>query len=232
MLGDANVPKEVIVSSVRPKRSRTDPRRRGAELEEALLRAAWDEVVEVGYANLTMERVAERAQTSRAVLYRRWPDRKELVLAALRHRAPGSGIELPDTGAFRADVLALLRGIARRFDQFQGMASVIMAEYAKESDLSTYLRERADGSASAAMAAILDRAAARGEIASADLSPRLMKLPVDLLRHEMLFAKAAMPIPDETIVEIVDTIFLPLVELQAEAAGATGVVGAERNVVL
>ncbi|MBO2447030.1 TetR/AcrR family transcriptional regulator [Actinomadura barringtoniae] len=222
------------MTSARPKRSRTDPRRRGAELEDALLRAAWDEVVEVGYADLTMESVAERAQTSRAVLYRRWPDRRELVLAAFRHRAPGSGIETPDTGSFRGDVLALLRSVARRYDQLQGMYSVIMAEYAKDSDLSTYLRDRANQSVGSAMTVILDRAAARGELAPGSLSPRVKRLPVDLLRHELLFGKAAMPIPDEFIVEITDEIFLPLVELQAgaEVAGdAEADGGTARNVV-
>jgi len=49
-------------------------RRRGAELEAALLDAAWDELQAVGYAGLTMEAVADRAGTSRAVLYRRWPN--------------------------------------------------------------------------------------------------------------------------------------------------------------
>ena len=45
-------------------------RRRGTALEAALLEAAWDELSEVGYAALTMEGVAARARTSRAVLYR------------------------------------------------------------------------------------------------------------------------------------------------------------------
>jgi AcrR family transcriptional regulator len=46
-------------------------RRRGQALESALLEAAWTELHNVGYAKLTMERVADRAQTSRAVIYRR-----------------------------------------------------------------------------------------------------------------------------------------------------------------
>src|ERR1700722_20923204 len=63
-------------------------RRRGATLEHALLDAAWEELQESGYAKLTMERVAERAGTSRAVIYRRWRNRSELVIAALRHHQP------------------------------------------------------------------------------------------------------------------------------------------------
>ena len=42
------------------------PRRRGAELEQAILRAAVDELAESGYAGLTMDRVAHRAGTNPA----------------------------------------------------------------------------------------------------------------------------------------------------------------------
>lgn len=84
-------------------------RRHGAELEDALLQAAWDEVTSVGYANLTMEGVAARAHTSKAVLYRRWPGRAALILAAVRRRVIPITREVPDTGDLREDVLAVLR---------------------------------------------------------------------------------------------------------------------------
>ena len=59
-------------------------RRRGEALESALLDAAWDELQAAGYAGLTFEAVADRAGTSRAVLYRRWRNRADLVVAAAR----------------------------------------------------------------------------------------------------------------------------------------------------
>jgi AcrR family transcriptional regulator len=65
-----------------------ETRRRGEALQNALLDAAWEELQAGGYAKLTIERVAERAGTSRAVIYRRWRNRYELVIAALRHRQP------------------------------------------------------------------------------------------------------------------------------------------------
>ena len=61
-------------------------RRRGAELEEALLEAAWQELEERGYAGLTMENVATRAGTSRPVIARRWRSKAELTIATLRHQ--------------------------------------------------------------------------------------------------------------------------------------------------
>src|ERR1700747_1141832 len=83
-------------------------RRRGEELEAALLDAAWDELVEAGFAKLAMESVAARAKTGVAVLYRRWPNKDDLVLAAIRHYGETRPVEIPDTGTLRGDMLALL----------------------------------------------------------------------------------------------------------------------------
>jgi hypothetical protein len=68
-------------------------RRRGDALEHALLDAAWDELQAVGYAGLTIEAVADRAGTSRAVLYRRWfwpPCAATGPCSAARSRTPAA----------------------------------------------------------------------------------------------------------------------------------------------
>jgi hypothetical protein len=63
------------------------------------------------------------------------------------------------------------------------------------------------------MTAILDRAAERGEIPSADLSERVATVAVDLVRHEMLLRRH--PVSDKTVREIVDDVFLPLVRAKS-----------------
>src|SRR6202034_2971411 len=104
-------------SAGQPARPAGATRRRGATLERALLDAAWEELQSSGYARLTMERVAERASTSRAVIYRRWPNRAALVIAAWRHRHPVVTGVLPDTGTLRGDVLAILRRASARITE-------------------------------------------------------------------------------------------------------------------
>ena len=54
-------------------------RRRGAVLEEAILTAAWDELAERGWAGFGIEGVSNRVETAKAVVYRRWRNRVELV---------------------------------------------------------------------------------------------------------------------------------------------------------
>src|SRR4051794_29974940 len=79
-----------VVGTMRTQKGETmadDPparRRRGTELEQAILRAAADELTEAGYAGLTMDRVAQRAHTNKNAIYRRWPNRAALGVAAYR----------------------------------------------------------------------------------------------------------------------------------------------------
>src|SRR3954447_10880367 len=89
-------------------------RRRGAALEAAILRAAADELRDAGYVGLTMDRVARRAGTNKNAIYRRWPNRAALGLAAYRQLV-ATDRQIPDTGELRGDALALLRGANRHW---------------------------------------------------------------------------------------------------------------------
>jgi len=184
-------------------------RRRGATLEHALLDAAWEELKKSGYAKLTMERVAERAGTSRAVIYRRWRNRAEVVIAAMRHHQPVYSGSIPDTGTLRGDVLAILRRASARTteigpDTMIGMLSDLLSD---DQAFETVLDQLTRGGGEI-ITAVLDRAQARGE-ARPHISPRVTRLPTDLLRHELILTHQ--PPSQHTLEEIVDLIFLPLV---------------------
>jgi hypothetical protein len=60
------------------------------------------------------------------------------------------------------------------------------------------------------MDSVIQRAIEGGDIRAGQVSERVARLPVDLFRHEVLMA--VQPISDEVIEEIVDKIFLPLVQ--------------------
>ena len=95
-----------------PLRPARTPRCRGAPVVRAVLEATLDELAQVGYGALNVERVAARAGVNKTTVYRRWPTRTALVEAALR-----SFVEaLPDlepTGDIRADLLAVARRMCR-----------------------------------------------------------------------------------------------------------------------
>ncbi|BBY09772.1 TetR/AcrR family transcriptional regulator [Mycobacterium marseillense] len=186
-------------------------RRRGPALEEALLDAAWTELTERGYDELTIDAVAVRAGTSRAVLYRRWPNKQELALAAVAHEVAKDVVVAPDTGSLRGDVIALLRQankvrvgvvvpLLTRLGGFYQQTGSSLA------DLETRVRGRRDD----ALEQAIQRAVDRGEIERDQLTERIARLPVDLFRYEVLMTLR--PLPDEAIEEIVDTVWLPLLE--------------------
>ncbi|WP_328301185.1 TetR/AcrR family transcriptional regulator [Streptomyces sp. NBC_00435] len=81
-------------------------RRRGPELERAILDAALEQLSTVGWNSLTMEGVAAGAHTGKAALYRRWPSKADLVADALRTALPPLG-RIPDLGSVREDLYAL-----------------------------------------------------------------------------------------------------------------------------
>ena len=185
-------------------------RRRGAALEKALLDAAWEELAANGYAGFTMDAVVRRAGTSPPVLYRRWSDRDTLVRAAIVHTLRENVLAIPDTGSLRQDLLTLMREINATRVQLVTVMSVQLAGYHQQTGTNPgdLLDPLATGRKQA-VDVLFDRAVERGEANPELLTERIKSLPFDLLRHEFLTTFA--PVPDHVLEEIVDTIFLPLV---------------------
>lgn len=187
----------------------TRSRRRGEQLEKAILDAVWDELREVGYNNLTIERVASRAGTSKPVIYRRWGSRAELVLAAWARQVPGR-MAPPDTGSLRADLIALFTRIAHRANSVMSeVIAGVMGEAFRHPEVAALLTDRLKMSPLAAtIRGIADRASARGELPEVELTPRAARVPLDLIRNETLLCGG--PVSEQTIIELVDDVYLPL----------------------
>ena len=190
---------------------RTRQRRRGEELEAALLEAAWAELVEAGFAKLTMESVAARAKTGVAVLYRRWPHKDDLVLAAIQHYAATNPVDVPDTGNLRDDMIAMLSGFSHVRVGFATVVSAAFSGLLASSGLTpAQVREKLIADRPLWSLEIYRRAHERGEI-DLDQTPRaLLTMPFDLMRHDLLMTLK--PLPEERVLEIVDELFMPLVE--------------------
>jgi AcrR family transcriptional regulator len=175
-------------------------------LEEAILRAAVAELTESGYPGLTMDRVAKRAGTNKNALYRRWPNRAALGIAAY-HRLTADTVEVPDTGDLRGDVLELLRMANRTWSSPYGE---ILRGLMADPDLMAQLRERSADNGVDMWLTVLGRAAARGEVRPAALRPRVAGVAIALLRNEFV-TRGVPSAPDDVLVEIVDEVYLPLV---------------------
>jgi AcrR family transcriptional regulator len=192
-------------------------RRRGAALEQAILSAAVEELTESGYPGLTMDGVAKRAGTNKNAIYRRWPNRAALGVAAYRHMAT-TEMQMPDTGDLRSDVLEVLRRINQdacspRGDILRGLLSSI----GDEPELLAQLHEQFGDGGSGMWLTILGRAVARGEVVPEALHPRVATVAIVLLRNEYM-TRGITTVPDSVIVEIVDEVYLPLVRRRGSTA--------------
>jgi AcrR family transcriptional regulator len=87
------------------------PGGRSARVRADVLRAALEELAAVGYAQLTIEGIAQRAGVNKTTLYRRWGSRENLVLEAMLERG-AEHVPIPDTGSLREDLLQYGREIA------------------------------------------------------------------------------------------------------------------------
>lgn len=190
-------------------------RRRGAALDTAIFDATLAEVAEVGYAALAMERVAERAQASKASLYRRWPNRTALVLDAMYSVMP-SATNTPNTGSLRGDVLAVMRQTVSQLEGPAGLAlRGLLGEALLTPEVAAGFKAFSRGNSAKMMREIVCQAAARGDCDPALVTSRRLEAGPALLRQRFIFSDD--PLDDEYLTEVVDEVVLPLLGIDPAA---------------
>lgn len=190
-------------------------RRRGKQLESAILDAGWEELVETGYARLTMASIAARASTSEPVLYRRWANKDELVLACFENYRSAHPVTIPDTGYLRDDLRAQLASVSEALAGFFAIAAAAaFSGLLGDSGLSpSEVRQKViDTEQHPRVRTIYERAHARGEIDLERVSTTVLAMPFDLIRHDMLMELK--PLEPGRINSIVDELFWPLLQNQ------------------
>ena len=144
-------------------------RPRDPRIDAAILRATTDLLVEIGYSNLTMAAVAERAGTTKTALYRRWSGKAELVHEAAFPAAP-TAIEAPP-GNFRADVRAMIAAARNVFTSPVVRAALpgLIADTTADTELNSRVMDRFTVVFAAVRTRLAD-AMRRGEV-HADIDP-------------------------------------------------------------
>jgi len=109
------------------------------------LQAAAELVVEVGYSNLSLAAVAERAGTTKTALYRRWPSKAELVHEAA-FAVPPNAVTAPP-GDAAGDLRAMMAGARDAFTSPVVRAALpgLIADMARNAELTARIMERFEG---------------------------------------------------------------------------------------
>ena len=180
-------------------------RPRSQEADLAILTAAVDLLAERGLAAMSIEEVAARAGVGKTTIYRRWPSKGLLALdafvASFREEQP-----LPDTGTLRGDLLSALHAWVRAVTQtaMGPMLTGLIAEAQHDPELRGAWRDRVLEPLRTQHRIMLDRAIARGEIAPSVDRDVVLDLFFGAAEHRLLLGH--LPITDEFIAEVVDTI--------------------------
>lgn len=80
---------------------------RGVRREAAICEAVLELINETSYESVTMDAVAARAKASKATIYRRWSNKDELLIDAVRRVFAGRDQVAPNTGSLRGDLVAV-----------------------------------------------------------------------------------------------------------------------------
>lgn len=140
-------------------------RPRDLRVDRAILEATRELIAERGIHEFRTEDVAVRAGVGKGAIYRRYPSKDELVVAAVGALVDDE-IEVPDTGSTRSDLLALM---GEAVELYRGslpgrlMPSLVSA-MAQRPELARAVRDGFLAGRRAALARVLRRGIERGDL--------------------------------------------------------------------
>jgi AcrR family transcriptional regulator len=174
--------------------------------ETELLAVTLELLQEHGYDRLTVDAVAAKARASKATVYRRWPSKAELVLAAFIEGIRQVAVA-PDTGTLRGDLLRLGELICQQGQQHAGTIRAVLVEVARNPALNDVMQQQFIEQRKALINHILQQAADRGEIEQAAMNDELW----DLLPHYLIFRSIfpGRPPTRQTVQALVDEVIIP-----------------------
>ena len=200
----------------------TSSRRTGDELIQAVHAAALAEISENGLRGASMDRIAKRAGTGKATLYRRWPNVRALgldvFLVTIAEAVPQA---FPNTGSLREDLVDSMKSFT---SSFRGPMALVLreliSESAHDSALIDAFNRRLGEPMESELVNVLQRAMARGEIPTKPIDPLIFELPDALISHRLLMRGEI--IDDITCEHLVDNVILPLLEFRRQDVTGDG----------
>lgn len=159
-----------------------------------------------GYDRLTVEAVATQAKASKSTVYRRWPSKADLVLAAFIEGTRGSAVP-PHTGSLRSDLLEIGAGVCRQVEEHSSTMSAVINEMSHSADLRAAMHDEFVHQRKLVIDEVLADAVKRGEIDTGAINDEIY----DLLPGYLVFRAlvSGRPPTEETVRILVDDVLLP-----------------------
>jgi AcrR family transcriptional regulator len=178
-------------------------RPRDPQIDATVLEATLAVLDESGYGQLTIEEVARRAGATKPAIYRRWPTRQHLALAALAVRLGDSPV--PDTGCTLCDLGEGIGVFLAAFRQIRpGVLGALFADCARVPELRDAFLATLFDPPREAVGQMLERAVARGDL-RADVDRGLvLDMLSSVVHYRALFGHA--PITDVEVERAVEAL--------------------------
>ncbi len=121
---------------VRPGRPRNE------RLHKAILKTAFDLVLEVGFREVSIESIAAKAGVGKTTIYRRWPNKAAVVMDAFMMRV-GAETLFPRADKLTDSIRLQMRTMAKAFRGRDGaLVKALLSEAQFDAELATAFRER------------------------------------------------------------------------------------------
>ena len=178
------------------------------EREDEILAIAIELVAEVGFERASVDAIAASAGTSKTTLYRRWSNKSELIVEAVRRRT-GVSFWFADQGSFRADVLCAVHLFSDWLVRDGAILRALVDAGRRDPLLQTEIqRQLAQPNEAMWEDCVIDRARQRGELRSdVDLS-WFSELCQAVLLARLLLLDA--PAGDAYLQRLTDEVVLPM----------------------
>jgi AcrR family transcriptional regulator len=160
-----------------------DGRPRSEQRHNAILQAAIDLVLELGFRAVSLESIAAKAGVAKTTIYRRWPNKAAVVMDAFMLRF-GSGTQFPTAKKVTDSIRLQMRTMARAFRSKDGaLVKALLAEAQFDEELATAFRERWTLPRRKMALAVFQKAISQGELRS-DID---IEATIDLLYAPMYY---------------------------------------------
>jgi AcrR family transcriptional regulator len=181
------------------------PRDQGRD--EAIHRAALEVLSEVGFDRTTVEAIANRAQVGKATIYRRYKNKEEILMSAMRQHVACT-IPRIDTGNLRDDLIQLISEHVKVLKGPEGELMMSLLSIAhRDPELGKLLNQNSPIETDRVSAEVFARAIERGEISKRANIPFLDEVVPSIITNRIFITNQ--PVNHKFIETLVDDVLLP-----------------------
>jgi AcrR family transcriptional regulator len=177
--------------------------------EQAILDAALELLMEVGYDRLSIDALAERARAGKATIYRHWSGKAQIVAEAVRRLKADALTVSVDTGTLRGDLISeMVQVCSSMSSEDAAIITGVMSAMRTDAELAGLIRSQVLDSKRGKFDGIIERAISRGELPEGSSAELVEEVIPAMVINQLVIQ--GLCLDDQFATHVVDDIVLPL----------------------